>query len=276
MFIDYHVHTSFSDDSEYPMEEVIKKAISLGINEICFTEHVDYGVKVDVNSGKEEDYLSNKRVSNCNYTDYIKEFERCKEIYESKIVLKLGIEFGIQTHTINKFQRDFDKFNFDFVILSCHQVDDKEFFIFKFQEGKTQEEYNKRYYQELLNVIKKYKDYSVLGHLDLIKRYDKAGNYSFENVKDLITEILKEVIKDGKGIEVNTSNFRYKLPDLTPSRDILKLYKELGGTVISLGSDSHREEHLGHKILDIKEELKEMGYTQFCTFNKMKPIFHEL
>ena len=57
MFIDYHVHTSFSDDSEYPMEEVIKKAISLGINEICFTEHVDYGVKVDVNSDKEEDYL---------------------------------------------------------------------------------------------------------------------------------------------------------------------------------------------------------------------------
>ena len=90
MFVDYHVHTSFSDDSEYPMEEVIKRAISLGINEICFTEHVDYGVKVDVNSDKEEDYLSNKRVSNCNYTDYIKEFERCKEIYESKIVLKIG------------------------------------------------------------------------------------------------------------------------------------------------------------------------------------------
>ena len=42
MFIDYHVHTSFSDDSEYPMEEVIKKAISLGINEICLTKHVDY------------------------------------------------------------------------------------------------------------------------------------------------------------------------------------------------------------------------------------------
>jgi len=276
MFVDYHVHTSFSDDSEYPMEEVIKRAINLGINEVCFTEHVDYGVKVDINSDKEEDHLSNKRVSNCNYIDYVKEFERCKEIYESKIALKLGIEFGIQTHTIDKFQRDFDKYNFDFVILSCHQVDDKEFFIFKFQEGKTQEEYNRRYYQELLDVIKKYKDYSVLGHLDLIKRYDKAGDYPFENVKDLITEILKEVIKDGKGIEVNTSNFRYKLPDLTPSRDILKLYKELGGTVISLGSDSHREEHLGHKILDIKEELKELGYTQFCTFNKMKPIFHAL
>ena len=276
MFVDYHVHTSFSDDSEYPMEEVIKKAIDLGINEICFTEHVDYGVKNDVNSDNQKSSLSNKRVSNCNYINYIKDFERCKEIYENKIILKLGIEFGIQTHTINQFQRDFNKYNFDFVILSCHQVEDKEFFIYKFQEGKTQEEYNRRYYQELLEVIKDYKDYSVLGHLDLIKRYDKAGDYPFENVKDLITEILKEVIKDGKGIEVNTSNFRYKLPDLTPSRDILKLYKELGGTVISLGSDSHREEHLGHKILDIKEELKKLGYNKFCTFDKMKPIFHEL
>ena len=72
--------------------------------------------------------------------------------------------------------------------------------------------------------------------------------------RDLITKILKTVIEDGKGIEVNTSSFRYGLTDLTPSRDVLRLYKELGGKIITIGSDSHQEEHLGHQIEEIKNE----------------------
>ena len=47
MFADYHIHTYYSDDSEYPMEEVVKDAISMGLQEICFTDHVDYGIKRD-------------------------------------------------------------------------------------------------------------------------------------------------------------------------------------------------------------------------------------
>lgn len=276
MFADYHVHSAFSDDSEYPMEEVIKQAIKIGLEELCFTEHVDYGVKNEWQYENDEDLITDKRVHNCNYKEYIKEFERCKNIYGNKINLKFGIEFGIQEHTIPKFQRDFERYNFDFVILSCHQVGDKEFFIYRFQEGKTQEEYNMKYYEEILKVIKKYKNYSVLGHLDLIKRYDKIGDYPFEKTKHIISQILKEVIKDGKGIEVNTSNFRYKLNDLTPSRDILKLYKELGGEVLTIGSDSHAESHLGHKIEYIKNELKDLGFTKFCTFDKMQKTFHQL
>lgn len=276
MFADYHVHTSFSDDSDYPMEEVVKRAIALGMDEICFTEHVDYGVKNERAYAKDDVEVTDKRVYNCNYDEYLAEISRCIELYGDKISIKLGIEFGMQIHTIPKFQRDFERYNFDFIILSCHQVEDKEFFIYKFQKGKTQEEYNKKYYEEILKVIKEYKNYSVLGHLDLIKRYDKEGDYPFEKTKDIVEEILKQVIKDGKGIEVNTSNFRYKLPDLTPSRDILKLYKELGGEILTIGSDSHKEEHLGHKIFYIREELKSMGFKNFCTYDGMKPIFHEL
>lgn len=276
MFADYHVHSAFSDDSEYPMEEVIKQGIKIGLEELCFTEHVDYGVKNEWQYENDQDLITDKRVHNCNYKEYIEEFERCKNIYGNKINLKFGIEFGIQEHTIPKFQRDFERYNFDFIILSCHQVEDKEFFIYRFQEGKTQDEYNMKYYQEILKVIKKYKNYSVLGHLDLIKRYDKVGDYPFEKTKDIITEILKVVIEDGKGIEVNTSNFRYKLNDLTPSRDILKLYKELGGEVLTIGSDSHVEAHLGHQIEYIKEELRELGFTKFCTYDKMEKTFHQL
>ena len=261
MLADYHMHTSFSDDSTYPMEEEIRRAITLGLDEICFTEHVDYGVKTDLN---------------CNYEAYIKEFQRCKEKFKEQIVIKLGIEFGMQVHTIEQFQKDFCKYDFDFVILSCHQVNDKEFWSQDFQKGKTQQEYNEKYYEEIWNLIKVYHDYSVLGHLDMIKRYDLAGNYPFEKIKVIMTEILKKVISDGKGIEINTSSFRYGLDDLTPSREILRLYKELGGKVITIGSDTHEEAHVGYNIPFVKEELKKIGFEEFCTFENMKPIFHAL
>jgi len=164
----------------------------------------------------------------------------------------------------------------NFIILSCHQVEDKEFWTQDFQRGRTQQEYNERYYKEILDVIKNYKDYSVLGHLDLIIRYDENGPYPFEKIKPMIQEILEIVIHDGKGIEVNTSSHRYGLKDSQPSRDILKLYKELGGKIITIGSDSHKIEHLGAYIDEAKELLKEIGFDSFCTFEKMKPIFHQL
>lgn len=261
MLADYHMHTNFSDDSTYEMEDAVKKAISIGLNEICFTEHVDHGVKTDLN---------------CDYDAYVKELKRCRELYSQKISIKLGIEFGIQTSTISQFKRDFDKYDFDFVILSCHQVENKEFWTQDFQKDKTQKEYNEAYYEEILNVMKNYDDYSVLGHLDMIKRYDNEGEYPFEKFMNIIKEILSLAIQKGKGIEVNTSSFRYALNDLTPSRDILRLYKELGGTIITIGSDTHTEEYVGDKVSHIQEELKKLGFTKFCTFEKMKAIFHDL
>jgi len=261
MLADYHIHTHFSDDSTYEMEAATRKAVILGIDEICFTEHVDYGVKTD---------------SNCNYTEYLKEYRRCNEKYKKQIVMKFGIEFGMQAHTIREFQLDFGQYDFDFVILSCHQVDNKEFWNGEFQKGKTQNEFHQVYYEEILKVIRAYDGYSVLGHLDMIKRYDTVGEYPFEKIEGIVSDILTHVISQGKGIEINTSCFRYDLKDWTPSKDILKLYRKLGGEIITIGSDTHQEEHLGYRIFQAQAILKKNGFQKFCTFEKMRPIFHDL
>ncbi len=280
MFCDYHVHTQFSDDSEYVMEDVIKDALQLNMEEICFTDHVDYGIKVDQENLTEKEIIELSRGRelaplNVHYPQYFQEINRLRKIYP-QITIKQGMEFGIQTHTIPMFKKLFNHYDFDFIILSCHQVEDKEFWTQDFQEGRTQKEYNERYYQEILEVIQDYKDYSVLGHLDLITRYDEAGIYPFEDIKEIVTKILKIVIKDDKGIEVNTSSHRYGLKDLTPSRDILELYKELGGKIITIGSDTHQKNHLGAYIEETKIELRKLGFEYYCTFDKMKPIFHIL
>lgn len=280
---DYHVHTEFSDDSFYDMEDVVKDAIDMGIKELCFTDHVDYGIKEDWDNPKgikqrsggpgEPDLMY---VANVDYPKYYEKYKYLKEKYSHLITLKLGLEFGIQTHTIDKYEKLFTKYPFDFIILSIHQVNDLEFWSQDFQKNKTQDEYNMKYYQELLNVIKKYKNYSVLGHLDLISRYDLEGEYPFEKIEPIITEILKIVIEDGKGIEINTSSHRYGLNDSTPGKNILKLYKELGGKIITIGSDTHKKEHLGAYIDEAKLLLKEIGFEEYCTFDQMKPIFHKL
>ena len=126
-----------------------------------------------------------------------------------------------------------------------------------------------------MNIIKSFKNYSVLAHLDLIRRYDKTY-YGFEKTKDIVAEILTQAINDGKGIEVNTSCFRYHIPDLTPSVDILKLYKDLGGEIITIGSDSHAVSQFGFEIADVREQLAELGFEHFYTFDKMQPTRHSM
>lgn len=276
MFVDYHVHTNFSDDSTYPMEEVVKDAIHMGMDEICFTDHVDYGIKVDWDSGLEIIYRDGEPMANVDYPSYAAQIEILRKRYGEQITIRMGMEFGIQMHTIPQFGALYGRYPFDFILLSVHQVEDREFWTQDFQRGRTQKEYNERYYEEILNLVKHFQHYSVLGHLDLIVRYDELGVYPFEHVRPYVEEILKEVIRNGKGIEVNTSSYRYGLPDTTPSREILKLYKELGGRIITLGSDSHKPEHLGACMEETKEILKDIGFDSFCTFDKMRPIFHEL
>ena len=143
--------------------------------------------------------------------------------------------------------------------------------------GKTQKEYNEEYYREIYETMKIYKDYSCLAHLDLIVRYDENGVYPFENVKDMIAEILKLAINDNKGIELNTSSWKYGLSDTQPSRAILKLYKDLGGKILTVGSDAHVSKMLADHLDDGYAILREeIGFTEICTFETMKPLFHTL
>ncbi len=276
MFADYHVHTHFSDDSTYLMEDVIKDAIHMGMDEICFTDHVDYGIKVDWDSGQDIIYRDGEPMANVDYPAYAEQIGILRKRYGDQITIRMGMEFGMQMHTIPQFETLYGRYPFDFIILSVHQVEDQEFWTQEFQRGRTQQEYNERYYEEILNLVKNYQHYSVLGHLDLIVRYDEKGVYPFEYVKSYVKEILNEVIRNGKGIEVNTSSYRYGLADTTPSREILKLYKELGGRIITLGSDSHKPEHLGVCMEETKELLRSIGFDSFCTYDKLQPIFHAL
>lgn len=276
---DYHIHSWYSADSMVPMEQTVQDALRLGLAEICFTDHVDYGVKQDwqpLTLCYDPADKAGQPLRNVNYPAYFAEVQRLQRQYAGRIAIRSGLEFGVQTHTIPLYEQLYARWPMDFVILSCHQVEDTTFWDQRFQTGRTQQEYQQRYYEEILQVIRRYRGYSVLGHLDMIARYDKAGPYPFENIREVVTAILRQAIEDGKGLEVNTSCWRYGLSDLTPCRDILRLYRALGGEILTIGSDAHKPGHLGAHLQETIDALRALGFSAICTFQNGQPIFHDL
>ena len=288
MLYDYHLHSEFSDDSHTPMEAQIERGIALGLDEMCFTDHVDYGIKKDWTDAGEIGWRggdgigtpksSLEPLTNVHYPEYFAKLYRMKRTYGDKIAIKNGLEFGIQTHTIPQYEKLLQDYGdqLDFVLCSIHQVEDKEFWTGDFMKGRTQDEYNQRYYQEMLDVVKAFKGYDVLAHVDLIARYDPEGPIAFEKIQGILTEIFKIVIADGKGIELNTSSWHYGLKDTTPARDILKLYQSLGGKILTMGSDAHKPEFLTDHMQDAQTILRDLGFTEIYTFDHHKPIAHAL
>ena len=263
---DSHMHTRFSTDSDVDIRDMIESALKKGLQSICITDHIDKDYPFHEDTGAEAFLVD--------LDEYFPKLAEWKEAYAEKIQIRRGIELGLQPHLAGFYEELTNQYPFDFVIFSCHQVENKEYWRQEPQEGKTQLEYNRRYYQEILDVVKVYKDYSILGHLDVIKRYDKQGEIEFEKIQDLIEQIFEVVIADGKGIELNTSSRAYKLKSLMPSKEILKLYHDMGGKIITIGSDAHNADRIGDCVMESQKILKDIGFDGIYTFEKMKPEFH--
>lgn len=258
---DYHIHSDFSADCETPMERTVEKAIQIGLKEICFTEHIDY------------DYPDPTISFELDLERYNAQIKKLQGKYGDRIAIMKGVEIGIEPCFISRFQSMLKEEQFDFILCSMHTTERKDLHSGSFFDGKTVEQAYEKYYEELLSCIKQFNDFSVLGHLDLVKRYKRGAKHHFH---ELISEIFNELIPRGKGIELNTSGFRYGLGSGMPSDDILKLYRSLGGEIITIGSDSHTEDTLAFALNPSLELLESLGFTYINTFKNNEPIFHSI
>lgn len=263
MYYDYHIHSSFSEDCSVDMEIIVKRAIELGIKEICFTDHIDYDMTLE---GIPEEIFDP--------VEYTKEINRLRGIYSGQISIKKGVEIGLQPHIKQKCMDFVAKNDFDFAICSMHTSDKLDIYHGHFFEGKTPKQAYAKYFEELYNSIENNPYYSVLGHYDLLKRHVKHdGDKIMKENFDIIEATFKRVIEDGKGIEINASGFKYNLGHTLPTRDFLQLYKELGGEIITTGSDSHGTGYIADHFDYVYHLLKETGFRYITTFDKMKPQF---
>lgn len=261
-YADYHVHTSFSGDCNAPMEKMIKKAIRLGLKEIAFTDHVDF------------DY-PDPSFEAIDYDVYIEEFSRLKKQYQGRINLVLGVEVGYQPHVRDNIEKVLRHYPFDFVICSTHMADRLDFYTGDFFKAKRQDEAYRRYFENVLEAVQQFNNYDVYGHLDFIVRYGDFPEKTlcYADYKDIIDEILKKIIANGSGIEINTSGYRYKLNQLHPQAAIVKRYFELGGEIITIGSDAHQTEDLCSHFTTAYQLLKELNITHIATFKNRQVHF---
>ncbi len=258
---DYHIHSDFSEDSSSKMEDMVKGAIQCGAKEICFTEH------------KEFDYPVDELEFDLDLVEYEKEFCRLKEKYREKIIMKIGVELGLQKHILSECQEFVDKFSFDFVIASQHCMNKKDLYYMKLEEKDVKGAFDS-YFEELYYDISNFKDFDVLGHLDLIRRYTKeAQAYDISKSYSEIEEIFRYLVDNGKGIEINSGGLHYPSKLLNPSEDILKIYKNLGGEVITFGSDAHSPDKVLSHYDDTIKLLKDLGFKYISTFTNRKLDF---
>lgn len=263
---DSHVHSSFSGDSMEKLENIIERAIETGMDEITITDHLDLEFPGEIN------------IFELDFKTYV---ETLKKFYRNNIKIKIGIELGLQPQLEGKYDEIFNCEDVDFIIGSFHCVKGMDVADRKFFEKYAKDEAHRIYFEEVLNTIDLFPKINVCGHLDFINRYgrsvyDDYKKINFEMHKELIDKILIKLIEKNIGIEINTSALRYGLRDFHPCRKILKRYKELGGKIITMGSDAHRALDIMRDFDKAREVLKEIGFEKFCVFEQRKAEYKEL
>jgi histidinol-phosphatase (PHP family) len=261
---DFHVHTYYSDDSSIDMESYIAPAIAKGLKGICFTDHVDL------------EYPNDEVHFQFDYKKYLNEIEKLKDKYAGKLEILVGIEFGMQPHIIESDQSFFLDKHFDYVLGSIHTAARKELYNADFSQSGSEGKMILDYFHDMIYCVENFKCYNNLGHLDAISRYVPRGSFAAAKHMDYIEEVLRIIIKEGKGIELNTSGKRYGLPDFHPEPSILRLYKNLGGEIITLGSDSHNPSTLANEFTEAAALLQSCGFSYYSIFRKGKAEFIKL
>ncbi|NLL76945.1 MAG: histidinol-phosphatase HisJ family protein [Clostridiales bacterium] len=267
---DYHLHSSFSGDSGTPMESMIKKAISLGLKSMCFTEHMD----IDYVYVKKED----TGMFELNTDFYLLDLINFKEKYKEKIDIYFGVELGLQPHISREMSKYVKEHDFDFIIGSSHLCNKKDPYFPYFYEDRPEEEAYREYFYSILDNLKAFQNFDVYGHLDYVVRYgpNRDKNYSYEKYKDVLDSILSKLIDMEKGIEINTGGVSYGLKDLNPCIGIIRRYKELGGEIITIGSDAHTPDRICKDFTRAADILKECGYKYYTVFAKRMPEYVRL
>ena len=265
---DYHVHSRASPDASASMTELAEAAIRLGFQELCFTDHVE-PIRFGTTAPR----------ASYDWAPMIAEFGAAQTAVGDRITLRLGAELGDAVWGIDRMERMLAQAPaLDFCIGSIHtlseQMDGRDLY---FLSPKDEED-TRRCLADYLGQVKKLAEwgkFQVLGHLTLPLRYlneDRGMHVSFDGFESEMEEIFRIIIPKGIGIELNTNRGNTPLPD----GKWLRMYRSLGGEIITLGTDAHTPAAVGCSIREGQTLLRESGFRRFCTFRGGKPVWHDL
>ncbi len=247
MKIDTHIHGEFSSDSTNKYEEIIQKAISLHYHYICFTEHMDLVPYEIVNYG----ILPLRK--------YFNRIDSLKNRYKNKLHIGFGIELGESHLTLDQANELFNYIQPEFIIGSLHLLKNLKNLSTPINFS-LQENIIMQYYQEVEEIVMK-GGIDSLGHLGIFKReVSDQTQCKDDNYLDQISKILKIMISKNIALEVNYSGFRSNFKMHLPGIDIIKLYYDMGGTLITLGSDTHHIDQFDNYYNQTIKNIRHSGF----------------
>jgi len=259
---DFHLHSRVSFDGKDSARNMTKAAVAAGLKEICFTDHMDYDPQ---NLGKHYTF---------DIHDYNKEYEGLEL---PGVAIRYGFEFGMLPDNQDQFRIDLDRRDWDFVLGSVHFVDGLDVYFESYWAGKTPYQAILRSMEETLTCVKDHDDYDVLAHLTfLAKTYGNPLKQpiAYRDYREVVDEILKILAQKGKGLEINTSGMDV-CGDYLPGVEYLHRFKELGGEIVTVGSDAHHSNRVGQYCGEACRIVQDIfGYV--CTYEARKPLFHTL
>jgi histidinol-phosphatase (PHP family) len=261
---DYHMHSQFSCDARDTMENMCRAAIEIGLDEVAVTDHFDPH-PLDSCPGfyRPEAYFA--------------ELTRCRELFADKLTIRAGIEIGDAHRFAEEVRAIVGTWPYDFAIGSVHWVGDEAPFGREFFLRHDADWAYRGYFDEMAGKARA-DDFDVIGHIDLIKREGTEfyGRFDAEMFGDELRAILRTLIERGRGIEINTSGWRRSAGEPCPALPVLRWYAELGGEILTIGSDSHRTPHVGLFWDEAIALAREAGLRWLTTFDRRKPIQHPL
>ena len=261
---DYHIHTSYSPDSKMDPEEAVCAAMASGVTKLCFTEHMDLGHHMEMYD-KAPDFAG-----------MVETISLLREKYP-EITIGNGIEVGYIPETAERTAKVLTNQNFDYVLLSTHCVDGLDCGVPESKRGQDKLTAYKRYLETVYASVTDDRltaYYDCVSHIGYIAKglHYEDNTFPYEMFPDLFDKILNEIIKRGKGIEVNTSGID-RGGHVLPHPSIIRRYRELGGRIITIGSDAHKSQNVGAYIKDAIDIIVNAGFEEITLFQNRVPDF---
>lgn len=264
MFVDTHTHTKFSTDSKMKIEDAVSAAECAGLDGIVFSDHFDY------------DYAGFPDDFHFDFDEYFRTVFEYKEKNKGKPEIFYGVEIGLQPmeSVISANKHILSSYSFDCVIGSTHLINRKDPYCGTFYVGQSKYEAYKEYIEEVARNLSLYHDFDIIGHIDYHTRYApyRDSRFYYRDFPDEIDSIFKTIIEEGIAFEVNTKTYTKNELDTF----LLKRYKELGGELVSLGSDAHSSEYIGLAFPKFAQIIKECGFDYIVHFAERKPVFERI
>ena len=256
------MHSEHSPDSKAPIEELCRTAIQKGFQEIAITDHFELYAP-----GYPVGFFTPRYVEKV-----LADIESAQKKFEGQLIIRKGIELGQPMVNPELAKSILEKHEFDYVIGSVHKIGTLTLSNVAYNAHNVEDICLN--YLDAMYELADEGDFDCLGHIDMIRLYAAKQGTPLDMLEyeDQLVPILRRVIERGKGIEINTTGFRQEISTTLPNLDLLKLYRSLGGQIVSIASHAHCTAHLRSGWSESGMLAKPAGFEYVTLYEKRRPI----